>query len=245
MMDEIGKTVCQICGLVIYAWEDDCQHCGAHQDKEHLSIADRLRRAGVMISAESMQTPVKETCDYWRYDGSLEALRDAGVETLGDLLDRSVAELQELFPNKKHFRRILRRLPCPDTRPITDEENIRARLLGSVHSHQSETAQGQPLLASARARKENVMRRWPAWIDPRGPGTPIFEVGFEINLANRLYWAGIDTLADVAQLSGVDLVEAFCSEEQIREVMDCLACYGLSTGGAEEAAQLWQSTRSG
>ncbi len=127
----VGKTRCPACNAIIVAWLDDCPECGAHQGKEKLTIIERLARAGVCVEAAAMQEPIEGNCDEWRHDGSIDALRQAGFRTMGDLLNRTEEQLRACFADEEVFDGRWRYLPCPDTRPITEEEYaLKARLLG-------------------------------------------------------------------------------------------------------------------
>ena len=127
----VGKARCPACNAVIFAWLDDCPNCGAHQGKEDLTIIERLARAGVSLQVDALQVPIDENCDEWHRDGSIDALRQAGFRTLGDLLDRTEEQLRACFADEAIIDRIWRHLPCPDTRPITEDDHaLKVRLLG-------------------------------------------------------------------------------------------------------------------
>lgn len=144
----VGETRCSECNAIIPAWLDNCPECGAHQGKEKLTILERLARAGAGVDADALQEPIEDNCDQWHRDGSIDALRQAGFRTMGDLLNRTEEQLRACFADGEVFDRIWRYLPCPDTRPFTEAEYaLKARLLGFARpdgcTHVSERNQGK------------------------------------------------------------------------------------------------------
>jgi hypothetical protein len=131
IMSELGKCPCKDCGEIIYAWLDECSECGAAQEKEHLTIVQRLERAGASVELPALAVTIEEECRARQSEGLIDILHALGISTMGDLLNRSMVEIQELVDDEDVFLAVKTLLPCPDTNPLTDEERERkARLLG-------------------------------------------------------------------------------------------------------------------